>query len=120
MVAVAPPAAPAKGEYAVVARGANSRIWQRVSYQTNQAGRVRAVTNSYTELGTGLCVQAADGTWTDAVPVIAPDNVLGGAAGTGARHQVHFALNANAAGRRGAIHLVANDGQVFDGPIFTG
>ena len=36
------------------------------------------VTNkAYTELASGLCVQGPDGTWTDAVPVIAPDNVLG-------------------------------------------
>jgi hypothetical protein len=101
----------------VVSRSANSRVWARISSQTNADGQVSLVTNkAYTEMATGLCVQGPDGSWSDAAPVIAPDNVLGGASVGGTRHQVHFAKNANTAG--GAIHLVAPDGKVFDSRVY--
>lgn len=101
----------------VIARTANSRVWARISSQTNADGQVSVVTNkAYTEMATGLCVQSRDGSWTDAAPVLAPDNVLGGASASGTRHQVHFALNANTVG--GAIHLVAPDGKVFDSRVY--
>lgn len=101
----------------VVARSANSRVWARITSQTNAAGQVSLVTNkAYTELASGLCVQGPDGTWTDAVPVIAPDNVLGGASATGARHRVHFANDSDTAG--GAIHFVSPDGNIFDSRVY--
>ncbi len=119
----APPAAPITNGPAlavpptIVARSANSRIWARITSQTNAAGQVSLVTNkAYTELASGLCVQGPDGSWADAAPLITPDNVLGGASAAGARHRVHFTLDANTAG--GAIHLVAADGNIFDSKIY--
>jgi hypothetical protein len=101
----------------VVARTANSRVWARIGRQTNASGQVSLATNkAYTELATGLCVKGPDGSWTDAAPVLAPDNVLGGASASGTRHRVHFAINANTAG--GAIHLVSPDGNVFDSRVY--
>ena len=44
------------------------------------------------------------------------DNVADGAAATQAGHKVHFAGNANTA--RGAVHLVAPDGKVFDSRVY--
>jgi hypothetical protein len=102
---------------AIVGRSADSRVWARISSQTNASGQVSFTTNkAYTELASGLCVREPDGAWTDAAPVIAPDNVLGGASATGARHRVHFAIDANTAS--GAIHLVAPDGKVFDSRVY--
>ena len=87
----------------IVQRSAHSRIWARITSQTNAAGQVTVVTNkAYTELASGLCYQQ-NGQWLDSVEQI--DIVAGGASATQARHKVHFAGNANTAG--GAIHLVA-------------
>jgi hypothetical protein len=98
----------------VVARSANSRIWARITSQTNAAGKVSTVTNNaYTELGSGLCF-LKDGEWVDANPTI--KIVEDGASAKETQHKVHFAGNANKAG--GAVHLVAPDGKVFDSRVY--
>ena len=100
----------------VIARSPSSRIWARITRQTNGAGQVSVVTNrAYTELGSGLCYEK-DGQLVDSVEEIDIDNVAGGASATQARHKVHFAPNANTAG--GAVHLVAPDGKVFDSRVY--
>jgi hypothetical protein len=94
--------------YAILSRDANSRQWVKVLSQTNAAGQVTTTTNrAYTELASGLCF-LQDGNWVDSDQTISvvPD----GGSATQARHQVHFAGNANTPG--GAIHLVAPDGKV--------
>ena len=46
----------AKVAATVIARSPSSRIWARITSQTNRAGQVSAATNrAYTELGSGLC-----------------------------------------------------------------
>jgi hypothetical protein len=91
----------------VIARSASSRVWARITSQTNAAGQISFVTNkAYTELGSGLCYQQ-NGRWVDSVAEIAI--VADGASATQTAHKVHFAGNANTAG--GAVRLVSPDGK---------
>ena len=93
--------------YSIGQRGPNWRVWQNVAYRTNQAGSVRPVTNSYTEVAANLCVQDPSGNWSDS------DGTLGivadGASSGNSPVAVHFAGDASAAG--GAVHLTAPDGK---------
>ena len=116
-----PPSAPntnnpaARVAPTIIARTPNSRTWARIARQTNAAGVVSLVTNSaYVEMATGLCFSNAAGNLVDATEVV--DIVADGAAATNAAHRVHFAGNANTA--RGAVHLVAPDGKVFDSRVY--
>ena len=47
---------PATGDYSIVTRAADSRLWQRVEYFTNDLGVIETHTHQYTELANGLCV----------------------------------------------------------------
>ena len=38
------------GNYSVAERGANHRIWQKVTWETNELDEVKGTTKSYTEL----------------------------------------------------------------------
>ena len=52
----------------IVGREDSQRIWEQVKYLTNfnlPVPRVEVITNRYTELGTGICYQQADGKWAD-------------------------------------------------------
>jgi hypothetical protein len=51
-------AASAEQEYPVVSRDAHERVWARVTWETNHAGRIFARTNSYIELATRLHARA--------------------------------------------------------------
>lgn len=96
-------------DYTVVARTLNSRVWQRVGFVTNKFdGQVRVVTNSFTELRTGICYET-NGEMVDSVEQIdlAPD----GAQATRGVHKVQWAANANAAG--GAVKVTSRSGDVF-------
>lgn len=100
--------------YSIVSRDANSRLWAKITLQTNAAGEVQFLTNNaYTELATGICYE--DGTnWADSVEEI--DIVADGASGTKTRHKVHFMGNANAPG--GAVHLTTPDNKDFFSRVY--
>src|SRR6516225_9721835 len=57
---------PLAGPYSVSEIGPHHRVWQRVSFRTNElTGKIRALTNSYTELQTGLA-RPLNGAWVPA------------------------------------------------------
>ncbi len=74
--------------YVCVARGPNSKVWQRDILRTNASGIVRTNHQSYTELATGLEVNRG-GNWVAASEEIAllPD---GSAAATNGQSQAFF------------------------------
>jgi hypothetical protein len=99
----------------VVARTANSRVWARISSQTNADGQVSLVTNkAYTEVGANLCFQDGNGIWSDSVGSLAI--VADGAASGHSPLAVHFAGDANAGG--GTVRLTAPDGKVFVSKVY--
>jgi len=51
---VNPPALPAPTPYAVVAQGANHRVWQCYTYEQAPDGSIVPHVHQYTELATGL------------------------------------------------------------------
>src|SRR6185503_18366299 len=95
----------AHGGYSVSERGVHHRVWQRVTWKTNDLGRVRGVTNSYTELETGMHYQK-EGQWleSEAKIEITPE----GASATKGPHKVSFEGNINTIG---AIDLITSDGK---------
>jgi hypothetical protein len=65
---LAPGFALAVEPHKVVSRDDSQRIWEQVKYLTNfnlPIPRVEIITNRYTEIGSGICYQQADGQWTD-------------------------------------------------------
>ena len=101
----AAPAAPAPGEYTVVARGPNERIWERIDWQTNSAsGVIRKVPHRYVELSTGISRLVGE-KWVDAKPDI--EVTPTGAQAVDAQHSVFFLENINTLG---AIQFVTPDG----------
>ena len=100
--------------YSIGKRGPNWRVWQNVTYRTNQAGSVRPVTNSYTEVAANLCVQDASGNWSDSDGTLSI--VADGASSGNSPVAVHFAGDAGAAG--GTVNLTAPDGKVFVSRVF--
>jgi hypothetical protein len=57
-------------DFVCVQRGANSRVWQQVTTVTNMLnGQTVLMTNSFTELCTGVCYQQ-NGQWVDSVEQI--------------------------------------------------
>lgn len=100
---------PPATEYAVTGRGADHRVWSRTVWELGPYGEAVPRTQSFTELGTALHYQAADGgggAWLESREVIEP--VEGGAAARQGRHQVFFA---NDLATAGSIKLVLPDGQ---------
>lgn len=97
--------APADTPYSVVDRSGNARVYQRITYEPGPSGEWFPHTNSYTELGTGLCYQQ-DGQWVDSVEEIDP--VLnGGAEAIQGQHQVYFPYDIY----DGVIEVVTPDGE---------
>ena len=95
-----PPATP----YTVVSRDANSRVWERTTYELSPSGKVIEHKQHYTELATGLCYQQ-NGQWVDSEEQIRilPD---GTAAATSGQHQAYFPADIE----NGIIKLVTPDG----------
>lgn len=108
------PAAQTVGGYAITARGPDSRAWQRVTWVTNTLnGDVGTMTNSYTELCTGVCYQQG-GQWFDSVEAINP--VPGGAEAIQGPHQVQWSLNANTPG--GAVIVTTPDAKQLSSTVY--
>jgi hypothetical protein len=92
--------------FQIVAVAANSQIWQNVVPGfTNQSGQVTYLTNSYTELATGLN-HLVDGHWVPSSEDI--QITVGGGVATNGQHQVGFAANIN---ESNAVEIVTPDGQ---------
>lgn len=78
-------------------RTENQTEWYTVTYATNGAsGQVRAITNSFTELASGLNRRDALGQWRAATPAF--QITANGVEATGATHRVTLAGNINSAG----------------------
>jgi hypothetical protein len=91
--------------YAVVARDANSRTWQRTVYEMSNAGTVVGKPHTFVEYASGLEVMR-DGQWIDATEDIQlmPGNT--GAAATNGQHLAFFPADLG----QGVIELVTPDG----------
>ena len=76
--------------YSIVQRSADSRIWQRTTYETSSLTGANSIPHihQYTELASGLCYQK-DGQWADSQEEI---NILpdGTASATNGQNQVYF------------------------------
>jgi hypothetical protein len=95
-------------EYAITARTAHSRTWTRVIWETDPQGLSVPRTNSYIELGTGLCRPSliAKGEFLDATTKV--EAYPGGAASLETAWQGIFAKNL---ATPGAIHVKTPDGK---------
>jgi hypothetical protein len=91
--------------YVVAERGANYRVWQRVTLEQNPLGRTVAWTNSYVELATGLHYQE-NGQWKETQEKI--EVFKGGAVARKGPHKVIFAPNLATVG---AIDVETPDGK---------
>ena len=99
------PAVPPPTAYSVVGRDANSRVWERTTYELSPSGSVVPQKNRYTELATGLHYNK-NGQWVESKEKI---DILpnGTAAATQGQHQVHFPGDIY----DGVIELVTPDGK---------
>jgi hypothetical protein len=90
--------------YSVVQRSANSRVWERTTYDQRPPGGTVSHVHHYTELATGLHY-LQNGHWLESKEEI---DLLpqGGAAATRGRHQAYFPANIY----QGSIELVTPDG----------
>src|SRR3984957_20238633 len=95
---------PTPTAYSIVENEANSRVWQRVTYETGPNGEQRQHVHKYTELATGLN-HLVNGQWVESKEEIdvLPD---GSAAATNGQHQVYFPADIY----QGQIELVMPDG----------
>ena len=98
-------AVPSPTPYSVVGRDANSRVWERTTYELSPAGSVVPQTNRYVELATGLHYQK-NGQWVESKEQI---DILpnGTAAATHGQHQAYFPGNIY----QGVVELVTQDGK---------
>ena len=99
--------APINGlRFEVVERDAHSRLWARVSFETNRLGKVSARTNTFTELQTGLHYREGE-QWlaSEAKIELLPNNA--GAAAAKGPHKVFFPPEIKA----GIIELQTPDSQ---------
>jgi hypothetical protein len=98
------PTVPPPTAYAVVERDANSRVWERTTYELSPSGSIVPQKHRYTELATGLHYQK-NGQWVESKEEI---NILpdGTAAATQGGHQTHFPGDIY----EGVIELVTPDG----------
>jgi uncharacterized repeat protein (TIGR03803 family) len=106
---------PAPTPWTITSRSANSRIWQRTTYELSPSGQVIPHLHQYTELGTGICYQqpGGDGQWLDSQEAI---NILqdGTASATNGQHQVFFPIDIY----DGTITLIKPDGiQMVSQPV---
>jgi len=97
-------------DYSVVERGPNHRVWRSTSETREADGRVTVITNSYTEIATGLCYEdrGAPGRWLDTREEFAI--VREGATARFGGHQLTLAPNINAPR---PVIAVGVDGQRF-------
>lgn len=105
-------APPSSTAYAIVAKDANSRVWQRTTYEVSPSGQTVAKTHSYTELASGLN-HLVNGQWVESSEhiVILPN---GTAAATNGQHQAYFPGDIY----NGEIELVTPDGeQIYSQPL---
>jgi len=91
--------------YAIVSNDANSRVWQRETYETLPSGQIVTNFHSYTELATGLNFKK-NGKWVESKEEI---DLLpnGGAAATNGQHQAYFPGDIY----NGVIEMVTPDGE---------
>ena len=83
--------------YTVAERGPNHRVWQQVVSYTDALGSVSYMTNSYTELATGLnYLDPQSGQWTESQEVI--EGFPGGAVARQGQIQMIFANDLATAG----------------------
>jgi hypothetical protein len=93
----------ATGKYEAVSRDGNSKVWQKVTLETNDVAVV-AKTNSYTELATGAAY-FSNGQWLDSNPEI--QITATGAQALNCQHKVSFLGNINS---HGAIDITLPEG----------
>src|SRR5690349_6723221 len=96
------------GNYAIMERGANHKVWARGVWEQDPSGQAVARTNAYTELATGMHYKNEGGLWAEAKEEI--EAFAGGAVARQGQTRVIFANNLATAG---AIDLQAPDGQRF-------
>lgn len=79
---------PTPAPYTIVSRDANSRVWERTTYELSKSGQTISHKHHYTELASGLCYQQ-NGQWLDSKEEI---NILpdGTASATNGQNQVYF------------------------------
>jgi hypothetical protein len=87
-VTAASPGTAVAGNYSVVARGPNSRVWQEAVTMTNAQGDVSTNYHSYTELGTGACYTNDAGVLVDSVEQV--ESVAGGAQAIQGQYSVQW------------------------------
>lgn len=93
--------------YAIVQNDANSRAWERTTYEQTSSGELIPHTNHYQEIATGLNFKNPDtGQWEESSEVI--EQISGGAV---AKHGQHKAIFAADLATFGAIDMEMPDGQ---------
>jgi hypothetical protein len=102
---------PLPGNYSVVERGQNHRVWAKSIAQSAPSGRIFYTTNTYTELETGMH-HLKDGAWLESTDDVTPSDI--GAVGTNSAHKTTFAANANTLE---AIRLTMSDGETFSSHV---
>jgi len=104
------PSTNAASEWRVKSRSEHQTEWSTIRYSTNAGtGRVRATTNSYVELATGLNrLDPATGQWVESREFL--ELTKDGAVARQAGHQAVFAANLNTSG---AIELTTIDRKVL-------
>jgi len=102
-----------QSDYAIVQRGPHSRVWQRTTVTTNQAGLVRTNTHSYTELCTGICY-LQNGAYADSVEQI---NIVG-LVGQALQGPCKVTWQPDASTAGGAVQLTSPNGQQFSTRVY--
>lgn len=97
--------APADTPYSVAEQGPHHKLWQQVTWIPNLFGKYTPITNSYTELRTGMS-RWTGAQWVDSTPQI--QVTATGAQATNCQHNLTFLGNINAAG---SVTLVTPDGK---------
>ncbi|HXC36766.1 MAG TPA: hypothetical protein VNV43_12885 [Candidatus Acidoferrales bacterium] len=99
---------PAPTPWTITSRSANSRIWQRTTYELSPSGQAIPHLHQYTELGTGICYQQPGGDcqWLDSQEIVNvfPDG--SGASATNGQYQVFWPVDLY----EGKINLFTPDG----------
>lgn len=100
------PTPPRDTPYAVVSRDANSRIWERTTYEKRRDGQWIPHVHRYNEIATGLHYRDESGNWLDSKEDIelSPN---GGAEAVHGQHRVFFPSDLY----DGVIELITPDGE---------
>jgi len=94
-----------KANYSVVDRDANSRVWERTTYEKGPSGEMIPHVHRYTELATGMHYQRGS-QWLESKEEIEIDPA-GGAKAIHGQHQAYFPYNIY----DGVIEIVTPDGE---------